>query len=41
MGCQGVDATPDRPQVHRLTLATRNVADFERCGAALCNPWEE
>lgn len=27
-------------QVHRLTLATRNVADFERCGAALYNPWE-
>ena len=26
--------------VYRITLATRNVADFERCGAALFNPWE-
>jgi toxin FitB len=27
-------------QVHHLTLASRNVADFERCGAAVFNPWE-
>ena len=26
--------------VHGLTVATRNVADFERCGAACFNPWE-
>lgn len=26
-------------EVHRLTLATRNVADFDRCGAAVFNPW--
>lgn len=25
--------------VHGCTLATRNVADFERCGAAVLNPW--
>jgi predicted nucleic acid-binding protein len=27
-------------EVHGLTLATRNVADFERCGAAVFNPWD-
>jgi hypothetical protein len=25
--------------VHGLTVATRNVADFERTGAAVLNPW--
>jgi hypothetical protein len=27
-------------KVHGLTLATRNVADFEACGIDLVNPWE-
>ncbi len=27
--------------VHGLTVATRNIADFERCGAACVNPWDE
>jgi len=27
-------------KVHRLTLATRNVADFDRCDATVFNPWE-
>ena len=26
--------------VHRLVVATRNVRDFERSGAAVFNPWE-
>jgi toxin FitB len=26
--------------VHGLTVATRNVSDFERTGAAVLNPWE-
>ena len=26
--------------VHGLTVATRNVADFERAGVAVLNPWE-
>ena len=26
--------------VHGLTVATRNVADFERMGVAVLNPWE-
>jgi predicted nucleic acid-binding protein len=26
--------------VHGLTLATRNVADFEDCGIKLVNPWD-
>jgi toxin FitB len=26
--------------VHRLTLVTRNVADFQRMGVALLNPWD-
>jgi len=26
--------------VHGLTVATRNVADFERTGVAVINPWE-
>jgi len=26
--------------VHGLTLATRNVADFERMGVGVLNPWE-
>jgi toxin FitB len=26
--------------VHGLTVATRNVTDFERCGATCVNPWE-
>jgi toxin FitB len=26
--------------VHRLTVATRNVADFQPMGVALLNPWE-
>jgi len=25
--------------VHGLTVATRNVADFERTGAGVLNPW--
>jgi hypothetical protein len=25
--------------VHGLTVATRNVSDFERCGATCVNPW--
>jgi predicted nucleic acid-binding protein len=25
---------------HGLTVVTRNVADFERTGVALLNPWE-
>ncbi len=25
--------------MHGLTVATRNVGDFERCGAACINPW--
>lgn len=27
-------------RVHRLTLATRNIADFEGCGIDLVNPWD-
>jgi len=27
--------------VHGLTVATRNVNDFERCGATCFNPWDE
>ncbi len=27
-------------QVHGLTLATRNTADFQACGIRLVNPWE-
>jgi predicted nucleic acid-binding protein len=27
-------------EIHRLTLATRNVADFDRCSATVFNPWE-
>jgi len=27
--------------IHGLTVATRNVGDFERCGAACVNPWGE
>jgi toxin FitB len=26
--------------VHGLTVATRSVTDFERCGATCVNPWE-
>lgn len=26
-------------EIHRLTLATRNIADFDRCGATVFNPW--
>jgi predicted nucleic acid-binding protein len=26
-------------KVHRLTLATRNTADFEATGISLVNPW--
>jgi len=26
--------------VHGLSVATRNVGDFERCGAACVNPWD-
>lgn len=25
--------------VHGMTVVTRNVADFQACGVALCNPW--
>ena len=27
-------------RVHRLSLATRNIADFEGCGIDLVNPWD-
>lgn len=27
-------------EIHSLTIATRNVADFVRCGATVFNPWE-
>lgn len=27
--------------LHGFTVATRNVGDFERCGAACVNPWDE
>jgi predicted nucleic acid-binding protein len=27
--------------VHGLTVATRNIGDFERCGATCVNPWDE
>lgn len=27
-------------EIHRLTLATRNVTDFSRCGANVFNPWD-
>jgi len=27
--------------VHGLAVATRNVGDFERCGATCVNPWNE
>jgi toxin FitB len=27
-------------QVRQLVVATRNVDDFERCGATVVNPWE-
>ena len=27
--------------VHSLAVVTRNVADFERCGVACVNPWEQ
>lgn len=27
-------------KVHHLTLATRNIADFEGCGLELVNPWD-
>jgi len=27
-------------QVHKLTLATRNVRDFEDCNISLLNPFE-
>lgn len=27
--------------VHGLTVATRNVGDFERCGATCVDPWNE
>lgn len=26
--------------VHGLTIATRNIGDFERCGARCVNPWK-
>ena len=28
-------------QLHRLTLVTRNVRDFEGCGVPVLDPWEE
>lgn len=28
-------------QVHRMTLVTRNVADFKPTGAALFDPWRD
>ena len=27
-------------EVHRFILATRNVVDFDRCGASVLNPWD-
>lgn len=42
----GPDPKPDRDgmiaataAVHGLTVATRNVADFEACGVPVFNPW--
>lgn len=26
-------------EIHQLTIATRNIADFERCKASIHNPW--
>jgi toxin FitB len=26
--------------VHRMTIVTRNVADFEATGAPIINPWQ-
>jgi toxin FitB len=26
--------------LHGMTIVTRNVADFDRLGASLLNPWE-
>lgn len=26
-------------EIYQLTIATRNVADFERCSVAILNPW--
>lgn len=26
-------------EIHRLALATRNIADFDRCGVTVFNPW--
>jgi predicted nucleic acid-binding protein len=26
--------------VHKMTIVPRNVADFERTGVALMNPWD-
>lgn len=28
-------------EVHNLSVVTRNAKDMERCGANVCNPWEE
>ena len=28
-------------EVHNLSVVTRNAKDLERCGAKICNPWEE
>lgn len=28
-------------KVHNLTLATRNIADFQSCGIKLVNPWAQ
>jgi hypothetical protein len=27
-------------EIHSLILATRNTADFDRCGATVFNPWD-
>ncbi len=26
--------------IHRMSLATRNVADFSGCGVTICNPFD-
>lgn len=28
-------------RLHKATLATRNVADFQACGISLVNPWDQ
>ncbi len=49
-GCQNIVPGPGLPHhlrfiaatalVHGMTVITRNVADFERTGVPLLNPWD-